>query len=269
MNRQEILSKYEGEEDRLLVSKLLDKIEFVEKKNSVENTDFLDIHQRGILEKVLKTIKYKNYIIYGGYENAERTMIIMYPEKLETVFENNYFDYNNIVQIIRIILPNEMRGKYNHRDYLGAIVKVGIKREKVGDIIVSLDGAEIITTKEMIEYLKSSLGELTRFSKSTFEIHKLEELNIAPPKIEIMNIIIPSMRMDSIVSEIIRTSRSKAMEFINSERVFINSELVTKNAKILKENDMITVRGKGRFKISKILNSTKKGNLVVEIEKYV
>ena len=55
------------------------------------------------------------------------------------------------------------------------------------------------------------------------------------------------MRMDSIVSEIIRTSRSKAMDFIETERVFINSELVTKNAKILKENDMITVRGKERL----------------------
>ena len=90
-----------------------------------------------------------------------------------------------------------------------------------------------------------------------------------PPKTEMINIIIPSMRIDSIVSEIIRTSRSKAMDFIETERVFINSELVTKNAKILKENDLITVRGKGRFKINKILNSTKKGNLVVEIEKYV
>lgn len=269
MNRQEILSKYENEEDRLLVSKLLDKVEFVEKKNSVENTDFLDMHQREVLEKVLKNIKYKNYVIYGGYENAERTMIILYPEKLETVFENNYFDYNNLVQIIRIALPNEMRGKYSHRDYLGAVVKVGIKREKVGDIIVSIDGADIIVTKEMAEYLKASLSELTRFSKSNFTIHSIEKLNVAPPKTEIMNIIIPSMRMDSIVSEIVRTSRSKAMELISSERVFINSEVVTKNSKILKENDMITVRGKGRFKVSKILNSTKKGNLVIEIEKYM
>ena len=269
MNRQEILNKYESDEDRLLVSKLLDKIELVEKKNNIENTDFLDIHQRGILEKVLKTAKYKNYIIYGGYENAERTMIILYPEKLDTVFEKGLFDYNNILQIIRIILPNEIRGKYNHRDYLGAIVKVGIRREKVGDIIVSIDGADIIATKEMISYLSTSLSELTRFSESNFEVHKIEELNIAPPKTEIINIIVPSMRMDSIVSEIIRTSRSKAMEFIETERVFINSELVTKNAKTLKEDDMITVRGKGRFKINKILNSTKKGNLVVEVEKYV
>lgn len=269
MNRQEILSKYEGEEDKLLVSKLLDKIEFVEKKNSVENTDFLDIHKRGILEKVLKTIKYKNYIIYGGHENAERVMIILYSEKLETVFEQNHFDYNNIMQIIRITLPSAMRGKYNHRDYLGAVIKVGIKREKVGDIIVSIDGADMIVSKDMITYLSTSISELTRFSKSTFEICKIENLNIELQKIEIINIIIPSMRIDSIVSEIIRTSRSKAMEFIQSQRVFINGELVTKNAKMLKENDMITVRGKGRFKVKQVLNSTKKGNLVVEIEKYV
>ena len=191
MNKQEILAKYEKEEDKLLVSKLLDKIEFVEKKNTVETTDFLDMHQKSILEKVLKSVKYNNYVIYGGYENAERTMIILYPEKLETVFENNYFDYNNIVQIIRITLPNEMRGKYTHRDYLGAVIKVGVKREKVGDILVSIDGADLIVSKEMIEYLNTSLKELTRFSKSTFEICEVEELNIAPVNTEIMKIIIP------------------------------------------------------------------------------
>lgn len=269
MNRQEILSKYENEEDRLLVSKLLDKIEFSEKKNTIENTDFLDIRQRGILEKVLKTAKCENYVVYGGYENSERTIIIIYPSKLETVFENGLFDYNNILQVIRITLPNEMRGKYTHRDYLGAIIKVGVKREKVGDILVSVDGADIIVKREIAEYLDTSLHELTRFSKSEFEICKIEELNIAPPKTETINIIIPSMRMDSIVSEVVKTSRSKAIEIINSERVFINSELATKNSKILKADDMITIRGKGRFKIKGILNSTKKGNLVVEIEKYI
>lgn len=269
MNRQEILVKYEKEEDRLLVSKLLDKIEFAQKKNTIETTDFLDIYQKSILEKVLKSVKYSNYIIYGGYENAERTMIIIYPEKLETVFKNNYFDYNNIVQIIRIVLPNEMRGKYTHRDYLGAVIKVGVKREKVGDILVSLDGADMIVSKEMLEYLNASLRELTRFSKSTFEVHKIEELNIVPVNTEIIKIIIPSMRMDSIISEIVKTSRSKANELIDSERVFINNELITKNSKILKENDMITVRGKGKFKVKQILNSTKRGNLVLEVEKYI
>lgn len=269
MNKQEILNKYDNEEDKLLVSKVLDKLEFVQKKNSIETTDFLDMHQKTVAEKVLKSQKITNYICYGGYSNAERVMIIIYPEKLEDVFNNNQYDFNNIVKVIRVILPNEMKGKYSHRDYLGAVIKVGLKREKVGDIIVNLDGADLIVSKDISKYIVDSFKELTRFSKSDIYEESIEKLNITEPKTEVLNIIIPSMRMDSIVSELIRTSRSKALEIINAERVFVNSEVITKNSKMLKENDMITVRGKGRFKIIKILNSTKKGNLVLEVEKYV
>ena len=269
MNKQEILNKYDNEEDKLLVSRVLDKLEFVQKKNSIETTDFLDMHQKTVAEKVLKSQKITNYICYGGYSNAERVMIIIYPEKLEDVFNNNQYDFNNIVKVIRVILPNEMKGKYSHRDYLGAVIKVGLKREKVGDIIVNLDGADLIVSKDISKYIVDSFKELTRFSKSDIYEESIEKLNITEPKTEVLNIIIPSMRMDSIVSELIRTSRSKALEIINAERVFVNSEVITKNSKLLKENDMITVRGKGRFKIIKILNSTKKGNLVLEVEKYV
>ena len=269
MNKQEILNKYDNEEDKLLVSRVLDKLEFVQKKNSIETTDFLDMHQKTVAEKVLKSQKITNYIYYGGYSNAERVMIIIYPEKLEDVFNNNQYDFNNIVEVIRVILPNEMKGKYSHRDYLGAVIKVGLKREKVGDIIVNLDGADLIVSKDISKYIVDSFKELTRFSKSDIYEESIEKLNITEPKTEVLNIIIPSMRMDSIVSELIRTSRSKALEIINAERVFVNSEVITKNSKMLKENDMITVRGKGRFKIIKILNSTKKGNLVLEVEKYV
>lgn len=269
MNKQEILNKYDNEEDKLLVSRVLDKLEFVQKKNSIETTDFLDMHQKTVAEKVLKSQKITNYICYGGYSNAERVMIIIYPEKLEDVFNNNQYDFNNIVKVIRVILPNEMKGKYSHRDYLGAVIKVGLKREKVGDIIVNLDGADLIVSKDISKYIVDSFKELTRFSKSDIYEESIEKLNITEPKTEVLNIIIPSMRMDSIVSELIRTSRSKALEIINAERVFVNSEVITKNSKMLKENDMITVRGKGRFKIIRILNSTKKGNLVLEVEKYV
>ena len=267
MNKQEILAKYTNEDDRLLVSRLFDKIEFVSSKNWVEYTDFLDMRQRQLLEKVLKDIKLKNYTAFGAYKTAERTLITIYPEKLERVFEEEKFDYNSIFGVIRITLPNELKGMYSHRDYLGAIIKIGMKREKVGDIIVSKDGAEIIVLKEAEKYIKEGLKGLTRFSKAEFKSIKIEELNIEEQKMQILNIIIPSMRLDSIVSEVIRTSRAKATGIIKEERVFVNHELITKGSKELKENDLITVRGKGRFKVGKILNQTKKGNLVVEIEK--
>lgn len=269
MNKQEILNKYNNEEDRLLISKLLDKVEFVEKRNTVEYTDFLDIRQRGLLEKVLKEIKYTNYAIYGGYDLAERTVIIIYPEKLENVFEQNLFDYNQILKVIRIKLPNETKGKYSHRDYLGAVIKIGFKREKVGDILVSLDGADMIVESQSVKILMNGLKELTRFSKSEFEEININDIEVPMQSTEILNIIIPSMRVDSIVSELIKTSRSKVIEIINAERVIVNCEVAYKNSKLLKENDVVTVRGKGKFKINKIVNYTKKGNIVLEVEKYI
>lgn len=268
MNKQELLNKIENDDDRLLISKLLDKIEFTTKRNSVEYTDFLDMRQRQLLEKTLKDIKFTNYIAYGGYESAERTVLIVYPNKLEEVFLSGNFDFNTIFGVIRIILPNELKRMYSHRDYLGAIIKIGMKREKVGDILTSIDGADLIVLKEAEKYILNGLRELKRFHNSEWEIKDIKDLKIEPPKMQKLKIIIPSMRIDSIVSEVIRTSRAKATEIIKEERVFINHELITKGAKEVKPNDIITVRGKGRFKVNDILSNTKKGNLVLEVDKY-
>lgn len=269
LNKQEVLNKISNEEDKLLVSKMIDKIEFTSKRNSVEHMDFLDMRQRQLLEKVLKEIKYVDYIAFGGYKMAERTTIITYPEKLEEIFLENRFDYNSVFGVIRIVLPNELKGMYAHRNYLSGIIKIGIKREKVGDIITRFDGADIIVLKDAEKYVLDGLKGLTRFSKAEFTNVKLSELQVGEPKKEKISIIIPSMRIDSIVSEIIRTSRAKATEIIKEEKVFINHELIVKGSKEVKINDLITVRGRGRFKIGKILNSTKKGNLVIEVEKFV
>lgn len=269
MNKQEVLEKILNEEDRFLISKIFDKIESSSKKNTIEYTSFLDMHQKAIVKKVLNQIKHKQNIFYGGFDNAEREVCIIYPEKLEAVFENNQFDFNNIISSINIKLPSDLRGKYAHPVYLGAVVKVGLNREKVGDILVSIDGADVIVLKETKNILINSFKELTRFSKSEMSMQNIEDINICTPKTEVFKIIIPSMRLDSIVSDLIRTSRGKANEYINSERVYINGEIVKKSSKAIKDNDLITVRGKGRFKINKIVGNTKKNNIVLEVEKYV
>ena len=157
---------------------------------------------------------------------------------------------------------------YFHRDYLGAIIKIGLKREKVGDIITCKDGADIIVLKEAEKYIVEGLKQLKRFNKAEFQQVTLNELNVEEPKTKILNVIIPSMRLDSILSEALRTSRAKASEIIKEERVFINHELVTKGAKELKNEDIITVRGKGRFKVGNIINTTKKGNIIIEVTKF-
>ena len=136
-------------------------------------------------------------------------------------------------------------------------------------LLSNKNGANIIVLKDSIEYVLDGLKTLTRFGKSELRELKLQDLEIEEPKTIVTNAIIPSMRIDSLVSEMSKTSRAKAAEIIKEERVFINHELVVKSSKEAKENDIVTIRGKGKFKVGAIINSTKKGNLVVQIEKYI
>lgn len=167
------------------------------------------------------------------------------------------------------MLSDDEKGKYSHRNYLGGIVKLGMKREKVGDILVSDDGADILVKEETVETLNRELGSLTRFENAKFEMIDLEDLREQEIKVEELNIIVPSLRLDNFVSDLARTSRSKAVQIIDSERVFVNGQNETKASKQVKLGDVITIRGKGRFVVKEFCGSTRSGRTVVKIEKYV
>jgi len=267
MNKQDILKDYKKQEDKICLSQVLDKIEFSKTREKIEYTDFLDMYQISLVENFLRKMRFENYRLYGGYEESERKILIIYPEKYnEKMIEKNY---NKMLQVIRIRLPEDEHGKYTHRNYLGGIVKLGLKREKVGDILVSKDGADIIVVSDFAEILKQELPSLTRFEKSTITIEELAKLRKKEVRIEEVTIIVPSLRLDNIISDLARTSRSKAAQIIGQERVFINGQNETKLSKQVKLKDVITIRGKGRFVVKEFTGTTRSGRTVVLIEKYV
>ena len=267
MDKQQILKEYRKQEDKMCLSQILDKIEFSKSKQKIEYTDFLAMYQVALVENFFRKIKFKNYKLYGGYEEAERKVAIIYPEKYdEEMIKKNY---NKILKVVKIILPEEEKGKYSHRNYLGGIVKLGLKREKVGDIVVSKKGAEIITLTEFSKILLQQLPSLTRFENSKIIEKEIDKLEIQEVNIEEVKIIVPSLRMDNIVSDLIRTSRNKAVEVIKQERVFVNGQNETKPSKLIKIGDKITVRGKGRFVVKQIEGTTRSGRTVLVIEKFV
>ncbi len=267
MDKQNILKEYRKPEDRILLSHILDKIEISNKKGQVQYTDFLDMYQVALTKRFLNKNQFQNYILYGGYENAERNIFIAYPEKYdEDMIKKNY---EKFVEIIRIQLGKEEIGKYSHRNYLGGIVKLGMKREKVGDILVSDDGADIIVKQEISELLSKELETLTRFQNSKINVMSISELKIPQIKVEQMDIIVPSLRLDNIASDLANTSRSKVVQIMAQERVFVNGQCETKPSKLIKMGDVITIRGKGRFVVKEIKGSTRSGRTVLNIEKYV
>ena len=204
---------------------------------------------------------------FGGFEQAERKIFVIYPEKFNSsIVQKNL---SSIIQIVRIELPEDLKGKYTHRDYLGAVIKLGVKREKIGDIIVDNDGADIIVNKDISKFLLENLGGLTRFSKSTISVQSIDDLRPVEIKKEEREIIVSSLRLDNVISELAKCSRNKALDIINMERVFVNFQCETKKTKQVKNGDMITIRGKGRFFIKELVGQTRSGRVIIKIEKFV
>lgn len=268
MDKQSILNRYSKPEDKLLISKMLDKIKLSQTKNSIEYTDFLDLYEQKLLDKIIKQEKIENFLFVGGIENSERKILLFYPDKLSRVVEEKK---NSILPIksIRIKLPKEMYNEYNHRNYLGGLVKLGLKREKIGDILVFEDGADIIILEEIEKFLMNNISSLTRFNKSDIQVIKLDEVREKKINKKEIKAIIPSLRVDAVISEILRTSRGKAEEFLQEGRVFVNYEQITKGTKQIKEKDIITVRGKGKFEIESQEGTTRNDRTKIVVYQFI
>lgn len=257
-------------EEKFLISNVEDKIDFCKKRNKIQITNFLNIQEQMTTKKYLK--KYQNnenikYFFTGGSKNSERKILVIYPLKLEELIEQNKLNLNSFISVIRIkLLAKEDYGKYSHRTYLGGLMKLGIERDSIGDIIVYEDGADIICTKLIEKSIINEIQNLTRFRNTIVEKIKLEEIHKKEEKQEFLNIIVNSLRIDSIISEILRCSRTKASQLILEKRVYINQELVNKYSKEVKLNEEIVIRGKGKYYLDEISGNTKKGKIKAKIK---
>ena len=256
----------ENLEEKLLIAKLTDKIKESKIKNKIVNTEFLKIYQKNVVQKELNRLKEKNYMFFGGYENAQSEVLVIYPQKFDIeIVQSNM---KNIIKVIKVKLPKELIGKYEHKSYLSAVMIQGLGRERIGDIIVHSDEAYILVLKENAEYLKNSLQDLTRFRKSQIDIVDFGDIKIKPQEFEEFNIKVASNRIDAIVAEISKTSRNKAEEYIDNKKVSINYQEELKYTKSVKEKDVIVIRGKGKFIVENIGDKNQKGRLNINIKKY-
>lgn len=251
-------------DEKMLIAKSLDKYEFCITKNKITYTDFLTITEQSVLKKALKENNINNYITYGGMKGTDRSLIIFYPEKLSIeMVEKNFV---NIFKIVRIVLPTEL--KYEHREYLSGVMKLGLRREKIGDIVVNENGADIICLSDISNILENDLRGLTRFRKSTITVESINNINYRETEFEKISIIVSSLRLDNFVSELSKTSRTRSEDIIKEGRVFVNSINETKDSKKINVNDIITIRGKGKFIFDEIERKTSSDKLVIKMRKY-
>jgi len=257
--------RHKDDEFRYLIGSIADKYEFCKKRNKIEYSDFLDNTQIHHIEKMLKEEKIKNYVLYGVAPETDRKVLLFYPEKIDiSMLEKNY---KNIFNVIKITLPVGLN--YEHREYLSGIMKLGIKREKFGDIVVSKGEADIICLAEIANTLVDGLKGLTRFKKAQIEITDISKLTIKEKQFEEKSIIVSSIRLDNFVSEIAKKSRKNSCDIIEEGRVLLNYVVEYKPSKKLEIGDIITVRGKGKFIFDRIERTTRSDNIVVILKKYI
>ena len=156
----------------------------------------------------------------------------------------------------------------NHRDYLGSLMGLGIRREMVGDILVSPQSAGILLTAEMGEYVRHNL-EKAGHASIVMEPVALESLLIPPLQFKTLRDTVPSLRLDGIVSSGFSISRGKAADYIAAGKAELNYLPCMKGDKQVQEGDVISVRGLGKIKLETIGGNTKKGRISIEISRFL
>lgn len=219
--------------------------------------NFLDEAQIGILNQLAKKSNLDiNY--YGGFINSDRLRAII------SMYEVDKADYKIVVYKIDY---NKKYYTISHRSVLGSLMSLGIKRECIGDIIITDDNdAYFAVTEEISTYILNSFDAV---GKAPIRLIKVDD--------EIENVIryseklhfVSSLRLDVIIAASYNLSRSEALELITNGLVFINHISTLNPSHIVKLNDELSVRHKGRVRLSNIGNETKSGRIAVILSKRV
>lgn len=219
---------------------------------------FLNLYEQTIFEMVQNELPNVKYIMFGGYSEAERKIVCFYCEERP--------DFN-MLEYIKISPSNKKFAQdLTHRDFLGALMNLGIERHMVGDICVVDNVAHVITFKSMTDTIMNELT-MVKHTKVVLEIESSEDIKNVN-RMEYKRINIPSERLDSIIGSIYNISRSKVNLYIDAGKVFINSKQCFSHSLKVKEGDIITVRGLGRARFLGISSLSKKGRLFAETEMF-
>lgn len=257
-------------EKDILISKALDKKRQSADNSMITHTNFLSLDEISLVRTTDREYnEYVNTFYYGGYGDSERQIALFVPKFYDITDVNEFLIDNeddNPVCIVR--LKKDKFTTLSHRDYLGAIMGLGLKREMVGDIKVTDNGADVFCLKSSADYICENLRKSGRGSVSG-EILSVNSFSSAEDKYELLFATVSSLRLDGIIAAFFNLSRSTAAETVNKGLVYVNSSQCLKIDYNLKEGDKIVFRGKGKTVLTEIKGTSKKGKLKIEYKRYI
>ena len=208
--------------------------------------------EQALAEQYLESIGFDSFGFYGGYENSERKVLCL-----------DYYDDDPVYPISAMEFKFRQADKLTHRDFLGALMSLGIERETVGDILVE-DGRCVVFVKtEIADYIKSQISKIGRAGV------KVSDADVSSlPKgrgFDEKEYSVSSLRLDAVVAAATGLSREKTKSVILSGNVTHNYADCQNISQAVREKDTITVRGKGKYVINGVLGETKKHRIRISI----
>ncbi len=224
------------------------------------STYFLDLEEQDLFEQNMPALSFVAKKLWGGYAFAERKMAIFGSK------EQFGYEANPPIVLLKIAPSNlKFAEQLSHRDFLGAILNLGIERKVLGDILIENNIAYVYVHESMADFISKQLLKV-KHTYVTIEEEK-KQIEREPSFLDISGFV-SSFRLDALLSLAFRMSRKESSDFIKMKKVYRNSKLCISPATPLKEGDIVSVRGYGKFIFFEEGNTSKKGRHHVLLKKY-
>lgn len=248
-------------EDQLVTKRLAELALSSFHKDLPTYSDFLNLNETNLFHSMKNELPRIKYDLWGGYHSAERRVLCFYNEDS---FQKPAYD----ISCIEIKpLNHKFSDALTHRDFLGAILNLGIDRSKIGDILIKDNIGYVFCKSHIADFIIDQLYQI-KHTPINCQESTLKQEDTTPNFKEIIGTI-SSVRLDAILSIAFNTSRSSLTGLIKSGKVYVNSKLVESNSYVLKEDDIVSVRGLGKFIYKGVANQSKKGRYYATILKYI
>ncbi len=223
-------------------------------------SDFLEPPEREQAQAILGWVSGVRFNSFGGYAKAERRRMVVYPD---------YYIVETIEPALAYLeVQTKSQTPLTHRDYLGSLMGLGLKREKIGDLLVSDNACQLVVVPELVEFIRIHLDRVGSQKALVQEIEG-EQLNIPNLREKIIKSTVASLRLDAITALGFSESRTRMAKEIKAEKVKVNWKVITNPDFSVNPGDIVSFRGHGRMVFQEQTGQSKKGRLGVLLIRYL
>lgn len=246
------------DEQTILLARLQDAVDLCHKRHKPQFIGFLNESQRLFIEKLTSQIGFKNYMFWGGHAASERVVFGAFPDYIEP--NEHAFPIRTITAAFRKC------DQLSHRDFLGALLSLGIERETLGDFLLEDGRCVLFVRAEICDYILMQIKKVGRVGVTLTEGAEIP-LPAGRGFAE-FSFVVASLRLDCVTAALVGYSREKSSNAIKAGLVTHNDHIALSTSQTVNMGDVIAIRGKGKFVLDRIGSITKKGRLSIYGRKY-